>query len=361
MKTPTLSRKVIVFPVRCPASVVRYPLFHSTFGVRCWMLDVFFFRFLRAVLRRPSFVMSLLAALVLAGAGCSTPPKVVRTDPEIERNTAVARGAYAAGAADKAAVHYQKALQRSRVMDAPVEIAHNAYNLAVCLAARRSYDEARSCIDEARLEFQRAGIACPELPLLEAKIARAQGHLQEAENLARAEQKKPDGLNDAIRVQWQLLLAELLCDQGRADEAQAELAAIGSKQLKASGTETRAQTAQTQARVRILKQNPQEAARQYDTAARLWQEAGRYGEMANALDQAGRAYEDAGDSLSAADRCYRAARSLFESGHTVQAEDPAGRALRLATAAHQSALQKQAERLKAEIDGQTQKAQPSAK
>ena len=123
----------------------------------------------------PYFSVCSVGIFLSLCAGCSTPPKVVRIDPEIERNLAVAHGAYASGAAEKAAIYYQKALQRARVMDSPLEIARNAYNLAACLATLQSYDAARACLDEARLEFQRAGISCRELPLLEAKIARAQG------------------------------------------------------------------------------------------------------------------------------------------------------------------------------------------
>ena len=292
----------------------------------------------------------LAVVLALTSTGCSTPPKVIRTDPEIERNVAVARGAYAAGSAEKAAGYYQKALQRARVMDSPSEIAQNAYNLAACLAVMHQYDAAQASLDEARLEFQRAGIPCRELPLLEAKIARAQGRLQEAMSLARAEQKEPKGPNDVIRVQWHLLLAELLCDQDQAAAADAEMAAIGPKQLKASGTDIRAETALTRARIQILKRNPQAAALQYDIAAGHWQEAGRYGDMDNALDQAGHAYEDAGNSSSAADRYYRSARSLFESGQFARARDLAGRALPLAVASLQPGLQRQVERLKAEIE-----------
>jgi len=299
-----------------------------------------------------------ITALILVGAGCSTPPKVVRTDPEIERNVAVARGAYAAGSAEKAAGYYQKALQRSRVMDAPSEIARNAYNLAACLAALHSYDAAQACLDEARPEFLRAGIPCRELPLLEARIARAQGRFQEAESLARAELKKSHGSsgpNDATLIQWHLLLAELLCDQDQAANADAELAAIGPQQLKASGDDIQAEAALTRARVQMLKRNPQAAALQYDIAASHWQAAGRYGDMAVALDQAGRAYENAGNSPSAADRYYRSARSLFESGQTTQAQKIADRALPLAVAAQQPDLQRQVERLKAEIEARGQK------
>jgi tetratricopeptide (TPR) repeat protein len=300
-------------------------------------------------------VVLLVAALVLAGAGCSTPPKIARTDPEIERNVAVARGAYAAGSAEKAAIYYQKALQRSRVMDSPSEIARNAYNLAACLAALHSYDAAQACLDEARLEFQRAGIPCRELLLLEAKIARAQGRSQEAANLARAEQKKPDRPNDAIHVQWQILLAELMCDQDQADAADAELAGIDPKQLKASGIDIRAETALTRARVQMLKRNPPAAALHYDIAAGYWQAAGRYSDMVSALDQAGHAYENAGNSSSAVDRYYRAARSLFESGQLARARDLADRALSLAAVALQPDLQRQVERLKAEIEARGQK------
>ena len=309
-----------------------------------------------SVRRRPSSVISLLAALVLAGAGCSTPPKIVRTDPEIERNVAVAQGAYAAGSAEKAAGYYQKALQRARIMDSHTEIARNAYNLAACLAALRAYDAARDCLDEARLEFQRADIPCRELPLLDAKIARAQGRTQEAESMARAEQKKPAGPNDAIRIQWHILLAELLCGQDQAAAADAELAAIDPKQLEACGTDIRAETALTRARVQMLKRNLQEAALQYDSAAGYWQAAGRYDDMASALEQAGRAYESGDNHPSAADRYYRAARSLFESGQLAPARDLATQALALAAASHQPELHKQVERLKTEIDRQQQKA-----
>ncbi|MCX6991901.1 MAG: hypothetical protein NT011_02035 [Kiritimatiellaeota bacterium] len=303
---------------------------------------------------RPLSVMSLLAALVLVGTGCSTPPQVVRTDPEIERNVAVARGAYAAGSAEKAAIYYQKALQRARVMDSPAEIARNAYNLAACLAALHSYDAAQACLDEARLEFKRAGIPCRELPLLEAKIARAQGRSQEAVSLARAELNKNHDQNDAIHIQWQLLLAELLCDQDQA-AADAELAAIDPKQLKASGAETKAETALTRARIQMLKRHPQEAALQYDIAAGCWQEAGHYSDMASALDQAGHAYEDAGNSALAADRYYRAARSLFESSQFARARDLVDRALPLAVASNQPELQKQLERLKTAIEARPEK------
>jgi|GEM_PF-838830 len=301
---------------------------------------------------RVSVAVSLLiAALVLAGAGCSTPPKIVRTDPEIERNVAVAHGAYAAGSAEKAAGYYQKALQRARVMDSPSDIARNAYNLAACLAARHSYDAARACLDEARLEFLRAGIPCPERPLLEARIARAQGRSKEAEDLARAELKTAKTLDDATQIQWHLLLAELLCDQGQTAEADAEMALIGPKQLKVCGNDIQAEAALTRARIQMLKQNPQAAAPQYDIAVGHWQNAGRYGDMAGALEQAGRAYENAGDKLTAADRYYRSARSLFESGQTAQAHDLIARALPLAVAAQQPDLQKQLERLKAaEVD-----------
>jgi len=308
-----------------------------------------------------SIILSLVVALILAGAGCSTPPQVVRTDPEIERDFAVARSAYAAGSMEKAAIYYQKALQRSRVTDSPREIARNAYNLAACLAALCSYDAAQACLDEARLEFQRAGIPCRELPLLEAKIARAQGHLQEALSLASVEQKKTDGQSDAISIQWRILLAELLCDQDQVANADAELDAIDPRQLKTCGNDIRAETALIRARVQMLKRNPQAAALQYDIAAGSWQAAGRYSALAIALDQAGHAYENAGNSSLAADRYYRAARSLFEDGQPARARDLVTRALPLAAASLQPELQRQLERVKAEIDRQQQRASTADK
>ncbi|MBI2437333.1 MAG: hypothetical protein HYV36_00760 [Lentisphaerae bacterium] len=300
--------------------------------------------------RRP-WVFTLLLAIVLAisGAGCKTPPEVIRADQEIERNVAVAHGAYAAGDLAKAVIYYQKALQRARVIDSPSGIIRNAYNLAACLAALRSYDAAQAYLDEARLEVEHSGIPCPELPLLEAKIARAQGQFQEAEDLARTELKKHKALNADIQVQWLLLKAELKCDQDQAAAAEIELTAIAPRQLQACRAEIKAETALTRAHIEMRKHSLTEAARQYDMAAAYWRSARRYGDMAAALDQAAHAYEAAGNNSAAADRCYRAARSLFESGQTEQARDLAARALRLATAAKQESLQRQAERLKAEV------------
>ncbi len=296
----------------------------------------------------------IIPVLLLAYTGCSTPPKIVQTDPEIERNVSMAKGAYAVGDAEKASVYYQKALQRARIMDAHTEIARNAYNLAACLASLRDYDAARECLDEARLEFQQANMTCPELPLLEAKIAHAQKRTQEAESMARAEQKKTENSNDAIRIQWHILLAGLLCGQGQAAAADAELAAINPKQLEASGTDIRAEAALTRAHVQMLKRNPQQAAIEYDRAAFYWQAAGRYLDMLSALELAGRAYENGGNRPKAMDRYYRAARGLFESGQLTRAFDLTTQALAMAAVAHQPELTRQAERLKASIETRRQ-------
>jgi len=60
--------------------------------------------------------------------------------------------------------------------------------------------------------------------------------------------------------------------------------------------------------------------------------------------------EDSGNSSLATDRYYRSARSLFESGQLARARDLTDRALPLAAASHQSDLQRQVQRLKAEIE-----------
>jgi len=65
-----------------------------------------------------------------------------------------------------------------------------------------------------------------------------------------------------------------MCDQGQTADADAELAHIAPKQLKACGDDIQAETALARARVQMLKRNPQAAAPQYDIAARRWQEAG---------------------------------------------------------------------------------------
>lgn len=274
---------------------------------------------------------------MLLTAGCGTPPKVVRQDPEIERNVALARGAFAAGSAEKAVSYYRKALNRARLMDDPAAIGRNAYNLAACLALLRRDDEARALLDEAHAEFQRAGIHAREIPLLQARIAHREGKTDEALALAQA-QLRTGTPRDPFFIQYQVLLADLLCAKGDAAGAARELARVDRKALAAMEPIVQADAAQVRARLALLDQKPRAAGELLDAAAKHLQQAGQYIEMALALDEAGRAYETAGDVNAAMDRYYRAARSLYLAGQTARAERSMIRAGLLADQSGQAAM-----------------------
>ncbi len=262
---------------------------------------------------------ALGVGLVLAMAGCASPPRIDRRDPDLDRALSLARAAQAAGAADTAADSYRQALARAWVMDRPDLVAPCAYNLAACLAALGRYEEARAWLDEARQNAARAGLPLSEAALLEARLARAQGRPEEAEALLRAGQTTAAFAHEDVRLSASLLLAELRADQGDSAGAEAALEPVSLRALERAEPAVRAEAAAIEARLRVLKRQPAAAGPLFDNAADQWRKAGRYLDMARALDQAARAYAGAGQHQSAADRTLRAARSLLENGRPGEA------------------------------------------
>ncbi|MBU4199892.1 MAG: hypothetical protein KKG09_04880 [Verrucomicrobia bacterium] len=291
----------------------------------------------------------LLAGWMLLTVGCGTPPKVVRQDPEIERNVVLARSAFAAGSAEKAVTYYQKALNRARLMDDPAAIGRNAYNLAACLALLCQDDEARALLDEAHAEFQRTGITAREIPLLKARLDCRDGNTAEALALVQS-QLKAATPKDKFFLQYQILLADLLCARGDAKGAALELSRVNLKALNAEEPVVQADAAQVRARIALLDQKSREAGEFLDAAAKHLQQAGQYIEMAVALDEAGRAYETAGDRNAAMNRYYRAARSLFLAGQTARAERVMIRAVLLADQSGQAEMRKKIQQLQADMN-----------
>jgi len=268
--------------------------------------------------------------------------EIVHVDNEIARNTAAARGAYTSGNDGKAAAYYRRALGRARAMDSAPEIACNAYNLAVCLAAdREGRDEALSYLREAQIEFDRAGISAWELPLLEARIARAQSRVGDAVSIARAQLSEGRNLPPEKLIQWHALMAELMCDQSDLEGAAREIASINQRQLKKIRAEIRAEAAAAAARLHSLNENPADAAAGYASAAVLWRAASKYEEMAISLNDAGAAYERVGDKHAAALNYYRSVRSLIESGSAFPFEKALSRGVSLAAELDEAELLRQ--------------------
>ncbi len=293
----------------------------------------------------------LAAGLLLAGAGCKSPPPAPPADPDLDRALSLARAAYAAGAPDQAAPYYRQALARAWVMDRPSAAAACAYNLAACLAALGQADDARARLDEARLALARTGDTNPDLPLLDARLARALGRPDEAAALLDPIATAPGAPRDGRRVEALSLLADLRCDAGDLDGADALLARFTERDLASANPGARAAAALAQARLHALRRRPAAAAACYDAAADAWRLAGRYLDMAGALQQAARAYETSGRGAAAADRAYRAARSLAENGQRRAARAILARAPRWETLPESDAALRRAwERLRRDLD-----------
>lgn len=290
----------------------------------------------------------LLTGWVMLSVGCGTPPKVVRQDPELERNTALAQGAFAAGSPAKAAAYYRKALNRARLMDDSAGIGRNAYNLAACLVLLRRDAEASALLDEAEIEFQRVGIVASEIPLLKIRIARHEGKTDQALALAQAQLRALEP-GQRFYLQYQVLLADLLCAKGDATNSASELARVNTKKLAVAEPLLQAEAAQVRARLALLEHKPRAAAKFQDVAAGQFQQAGQYVEMALALDQAGQAYAAAEELDIALDRYYRAIRCLYLAGRTAAADSLTTRALLAADQAGTPAIREKIKQLQEEM------------
>ncbi len=283
-------------------------------------------------------LLALMACLCLLTA-CATPPRFIRSDAEIERNARLAYNAFSAGSVEKAAVYYRKALQRARLRDDPNAIGANAYNLAACLVLLQQYQEPDTLLEEAEIEFRRAGIKAPELLLLKARLAYRQGQTASALSLAQSELRSL-ATQDPLRVQYQILLIEIFYAKADISAAAAELTKVNLKALAAADPRIQAEAALVQAKLALYEKNSAAASKLLDAAADHLQQAGCYNEMAAVLLEAAGAYETAGDLVAALDRLRRAARSLALAGQTERAAAVIAQALMLANQAGQPELSK---------------------
>lgn len=291
----------------------------------------------------------LITLLVLLLAGCGTPTRPPRLDPEVERNVETARGFYAAGSVEKAVTYYRKALNRALLIDDPGEIGRCAYNLAVCRTAQKQYDEALSLVSDAQAAFQRAGIDSKETELLTIRLLRLKGQTDEASAMAQKARRSMEQRDADCSIELRLLLTELACDKGDVLSAASELGRIDRKKLLASQPGLQAAAAVVKARVLLLDEKAQSAAVCLDEAADNFKKAGCYLEMAQALNRAGQAYESSGAAPVAMDRYYRSARSLFQYKKHAQAAGITAKAVGLAKNLNDAGMLQRLERLDAEI------------
>lgn len=289
--------------------------------------------------------------------GCGSPRVVCYPDAEIDRNAAAANSAYSAGSMESASFFYQKALNRARLADQPRDISRLAYNLAACRAQTQKYSEALELLDEAGFESSKAGTDFPEANLLRAEIFRHLGRTSEALAVAKSEIDALNNLPRAARgqksgparLQLQVFLAELACDQNDGKLALKELDGLDPNLLKSSDALVQAKAAHAHGRALLIEKRPAEAAICFDNAAGSYQKAQRYSDMAIALQNAGNAYEAAAMHPEAVNRYYRAARSLFIYGDDTKAQESFNKANELAKKIDDKQMLSALARLKSEI------------
>ena len=112
----------------------------------------------------------------------------------------------------------------------------------------------------------------------------------------------------------------------------------------------RANLAGLAGRVHTMAKDHEQAARDFDTEAKLLRQAGRYADMVQALTKAGEAHLAANGKAAAAERFFRAARSTFAQGNTSNGLQLADRAIAAATAAGDPELLERIRAIKAEIE-----------
>ena len=256
-------------------------------------------------------ILALL--LMIGGAGCSTPKPAVQVDPALAQLSSSARAAYNRGALTQAVAFYERAFLRARVVDDSRELALTGYNLAACYLILNRPVDARRVLKDAIPEFTRSGQDVIPARLLDAQAARALGRVDKAGDIL--DEVIKDSPDEGHRMQAWILKGEMACDAGSGGEAIVALNAA--KKLSTSDQVPGAGRDMLEARVEQIKGSPTKAAVAYDRAARTYQKAGRYREMATALTKAGLAHLDAAATEPACDRLYRASRSYFAQGDAV--------------------------------------------
>lgn len=255
---------------------------------------------------------ALWTASLIGLTACGTTPKPAAwtVDELLARHAAAARRAQSDGKIQEAVRQYTLALNRARALDDAGGVAVMSYNLAACAYEQGDFPVAKLRLAEIRATA--SGFSTVALRLLDARVALAEGRLEDAAALLAADEGRTPASRDERTVQA-LLRASVDMAGGRSAEAARRLDGLGGALVK-SPPALQAEAEELRARISIAARNPSEAAAAMERAAALWTQAGRAGPVAEALAAAAALRSDAGEDARALDLEYRAARAAHASG-----------------------------------------------
>ena len=344
---------------------------------------------------RSWLTIAVLIFVMASGCRATSPSDADRT---LSKRAREADLAFQAGDDERAISRYRLALRRAWEIDDVEGIANVAFNLAGCLATIGEYEWARQALAEVRAALVRGELGQADVWLLEAKIARAQGRLEEAAYLAdcvvepmirnapecrdgkclagkSSESSAGDKLRDRLtrdwggkwrqkkrqrhadqeacqtgRVELALFRANVSLDRGDVERARIELAKGRGDLTERPEPALRAEIAATESRLLIQLDRPLEAARRLDQEVEWLKAAEHYRELPMASVAAATAYLQADEPLIAADRLLRAARVLYGRDDLLAALHFLEQAVELASEFEDGDLQQRAALLLGEIE-----------
>jgi tetratricopeptide (TPR) repeat protein len=283
-----------------------------------------------------------LALVVFAMGGCSSSRGVAHpsgVDEKSARLNRSARIAYDLEQLEQAANLYRQALNRAYLRDDRPAVVDAQYNLAVCLLALRSYDEALAWVYRAQKELahdQQSVTA--DVLLLEAVILFRTGKPDKAWRITDQILSAPD-LSPVTVAGKTHFLRGLIADQrGDSDQLGREIDVLA----KSIDTGGRADHKELTGRLARAAGNWQAAIEAFDETAGLRRQDRDYSEMAQALALAADACRQDGHPKRAAVRYLRAGRSAAQQGNDPDAKKWLNHAVELAGQAGDESLEEEA-------------------
>lgn len=338
--------------------------------------------------------------IVASFAGCRAGGSgAADVDRPLARQSRQAVEAFHSGYDDEAIEHYRLAIRRAWELDDAAAIGNTAYNLAACWAAMQQFEPAQQALAEARAELRRSGQSEVEAWLLEAKIARAQGRHGDAAYFAdcvvapmiRRDPACNDkrcgkdenrllatarGCRDRIakclghgddppddcegyNVSLAVFRANLALDSGDVPAARASLSRAHQIDISQNDPAVRAEIAAAEARLLLMLQQPEAAARRLDDEAQWLRQSGHLRELPMATSAAAEAFLQAGQPIEASERFFRTARLLYGRADLLAALFFLERSISLAVEMSDIDLQLRAALLLEEIERANRKRKPT--